>query len=567
MKKERKILHLNRTILFVVMIGYSAFLVLMLWMDFYLIRQYQNENRREAQQAMNSYIEQISEAMHRVDRQLYDVYANDENFQALRKKEDTVAEYGHAYELRQTLYNRMMAEESMNGFFIFYDNMQKSWYNISLNKIRAERSGEMKEQLKRNLELEGKMRSWSSVVVDEDVYLAMFYQKERVAVYGILSLQNIEAELQEKMGKDLEVVFIDREMVLKNKQLAENLELVKMTKNYSDSFSKMAGKHQILGYRIPNTDLWVYAVCQTGIWNIMNVQQLILLLFTVISILGVGGMYMFVKKQVAVPIRQLTEVMNKIRSGETRKVPQISTRFHEIQEVNKTLDEMIRELEKQKMLVYEEIIEKQKAQMQYLQLQLKPHFYLNGLKTLNALAMENQTGKMQELIINLSAHLRYLLQSEREFVPLYMELEFVENYIQMQKHITGRPVNCEITMEEEVKNWSVPVLAVHTFVENSIKYARLGDSRIPLEIQVTASYLSTEEGGYLDLMIQDNGQGYPEDILEEISGETVVGKRNVGINNIKRRCQILYGEKAEYNFASYHGALSELILPEREAEQ
>ena len=123
MKKERKILHLNRTILFVVMIGYSAFLVLMLWMDFYLIRQYQNENRREAQQAMNSYIEQISEAMHRVDRQLYDVYANDENFQALRKKEDTVSEYGHAYELRQTLYNRMMAEESMNGFFIFYDKI------------------------------------------------------------------------------------------------------------------------------------------------------------------------------------------------------------------------------------------------------------------------------------------------------------------------------------------------------------------------------------------------------------------------------------------------------------
>lgn len=109
------------------MIGYSAFLVLMLWMDFYLIRQYQNENRREAQQAMNSYIEQISEAMHRVDRQLYDVYANDENFQALRKKEDTVAEYGHAYELRQTLYNRMMAEESMNGFFIFSGKSQSNF--------------------------------------------------------------------------------------------------------------------------------------------------------------------------------------------------------------------------------------------------------------------------------------------------------------------------------------------------------------------------------------------------------------------------------------------------------
>lgn len=111
-------------------------------------------------------------------------------------------------------------------------------------------------------------------------------------------------------------------------------------------------------------------------------------------------MYSFVRKQVAVPLRHLTDVMNKIRNGETKTVPQIDTRFYEIQDINQTLEKMINELEKQKMLVYEEIIEKQKAQMQYLQLQLKPHFYLNGLKTLNALAMENQTEKMQELIIN-----------------------------------------------------------------------------------------------------------------------------------------------------------------------
>ena len=84
---------------------------------------------------------------------------------------------------------------------------------------------------------------------------------------------------------------------------------------------------------------------------------------------------------------------------------------------------------------------------------------------------------------------------------------------------------------------------------------------------MTASYLSTEEGGYLDLIVQDNGQGYPKEILEEISGESVVGKRTVGINNIKRRCQLLYGEKAEYNFANCEGALSELILPEKEAER
>lgn len=561
---KRKVLYLNKTILMIVMIGYSAFLVLMLLMDFYLIREYKTDNMREEQRVMNEYIENLSEGMYRIDRQLYNIYENDENFQALRKKEEKVKEYGNAYELKETLIKRMMTEESMDGFFIFYDNFEKTWYKMNSTEIRIDECNAIKEQLKNNLKQEGKMRSWFTVAVDEDIYLSLFYKKDRVALYGIISLQDIENEIQEKMGKNRNVVISDMGMILKNKELVEKLQLNEVTKKYSDSFYQTIKNYQVYGCRVPNTDLWIYSVYKMNLWNIMNIQQLLLLIITLISMCAVVYMYSFVRKQVAVPLRHLTDVMNKIRNGETKTVPQIDTRFYEIQDINQTLEKMINELEKQKMLVYEEIIEKQKAQMQYLQLQLKPHFYLNGLKTLNALAMENQTEKMQELIINLSTHLRYLLQSEREVVPLYMEVEFVDNYVKMQKHITGRPVHCEITMDERVKNWKVPVLIIHTFVENSIKYARLGDSRIPLEIQVTASYLATENGGYLDIIIQDNGQGYPEEILQEINGETVVGKRSVGINNIKRRCDFLYGEKAEYSFVSYEGALSELILPEKE---
>ena len=179
-----------------------------------------------------------------------------------------------------------------------------------------------------------------------------------------------------------------------------------------------------------------------------------------------------------------------------------------------------------------------------------------------ALAQEKQTDRIQELILNLSKHLRYLLQAEQETVLLHKELEFVQNYVELQKHITGRPVFCTITSEERVRDWKVPMLAVQTFVENSIKYARLGGGSIPLEIQITAECLETEEGNYLDLIIRDNGHGYPEDILEEINGDPKVGIRSVGINNIKRRCQFLYGEKAEYRFENEDGAVSELVLPE-----
>lgn len=564
--REHKTLSLNKTILLIVMIGYSAFLVLMLIMDWYLIREYQDENRRVEQEALTSYVEKTSESMKTIDRQFYDIYANDENFHALQKKEDAVTEFGHAYELKETLNKRMLVEESMSGFFIFYANRQKSWYGVNNEEVDLDRSGELNQILLQRLENAGKMRSWSSVTVGGDTNLAILYERDRAAMYGVHSMKNVESELQESMGKPVQVILTENGMVYKNQGLAEKLDLAGSIGESSDSFQKTMGKYQVLGHRIPNMDLWVCAVYPINIWNIMTFQQLLLLVLTGISVCAVVILYSFLRKELVRPLHQLTKNMNTIRKGESREVPAIDARFYEIQEVNGTLDGMVRELERQKLLVYEEIIEKQKAQMQYLQLQLKPHFYLNGLKTLNALTLENQTGKMQELILNLSTHLRYLLQAERELVPLYMELEFVENYVHMQKHITGRPVSCEVMKDPEVENWLVPVLSVQTFVENSVKYARLGGSSIPLEIRITAGYLATEEENFLDLIVQDNGQGYPEAILEEINGDAETGSRSVGINNIKRRCQILYGDKAEYSFDNCEGAFSELIIPERKRE-
>ena len=125
-------------------------------------------------------------------------------------------------------------------------------------------------------------------------------------------------------------------------------------------------------------------------------------------------------------------------------------------------------------------------------------------------------------------------------------------------------MHLDIEMEPEAAVWRVPVLSVQTFVENSIKHAKLGSLNSVLLIKVKADLLTTEEGNYLDLVVRDNGQGYPEDVLNEINGAPKAGNKNVGINNLKRRCQILYGRKAEFTFLSRDGAVSECIIPERE---
>lgn len=354
---------------------------------------------------------------------------------------------------------------------------------------------------------------------------------------------------------------------LNNEELSDALDLQSITRDYTDVYSGRIKNSYVYGQRLRNTNLWVFMSVNYNIWSVMNLPQMLLLLAAIASIFCVVGLILFMKKELVYPLRQLTDTMNHIRQGGEYVIPTRNFRFHELQEVNDTFGIMISEIEKQKMRTYEEIIEKQKATMQYLQLQLKPHFYLNGLKTLNALAMENKTDKMQELILSLSAHMRYLLQSERETIPLHLELDFVENYVNLQKHVTGRLVECHIHMDNDVRAWIVPVLCAQTFVENSIKYARLGSINALLCIDITADLLLTEDGRFLDLTVADNGQGYPENILDEINGDPLKGSLSVGINNIKRRCRMLYGDGAEYNFYNNEGAVSELILPEVEMNE
>lgn len=563
---KKKTLYLNRTLLLIVMVGYSAFLVLMLLMDWYLIRNYQMENEKAEQRVVTSYISKIQDSMDKIDRQLSDIYADDGNFQNLQKNQKEVEEYGSAYELKESLRKRMLVDENLSGFYIFYNGKQKVWYQTNTDKISAQNSRIIKDILQQHIANNENERSWFSITIEEDNYLTIDYEKENAAIFGIYSMQNVDTVIHESMGKDVQIILEEFGAIKKNEELGKKLNLESYIKESSDEFHEIIQNYRVYGHRIPNMEMWMCVVYPIRFWDMMNVQQLLLLLLTGVSVIAVVVMYFFMRKQVVQPLHQLTDNMNAIRRGEDERISPIVCRFYEIQEADETLGEMVEELKKQKLLVYEEIIEKQKAQMQYLQLQLKPHFYLNGLKTLNALAMENQTGKMQDLILNLSKHLRYLLQAERELVPLYMELDFVENYVAMQKHVSGRPVSCEINKDGDVDNWMVPILAVQTFVENSVKYARLGGSSMPLLIQITASCLQTEEGNFLDLIVQDNGYGYPEEILEEINGDASSGNRCVGINNIKRRCKILYGERAEYSFANCDGALSELIIPERSWE-
>ena len=295
----------------------------------------------------------------------------------------------------------------------------------------------------------------------------------------------------------------------------------------------------------------------------MSPWQMVLLVITMLSVVGLIFLRRRLEEYMIVPLRRLVQTMERIRDGHWEAKLE-STDYVEIQRVNDALAAMVEEIQKQKILSYEHMLEKQQTQMRFLQLQLKPHFYLNGLKTLNAMVMEEDWRATQDVIISLSEHMRYLLQSERELVSLAAEVDFVKNYTQLQAKMTGRQFEIFWNIRKPSRDWQVPVLCIQTFLENSFKYAKMGSAQKELQLRIAIRELETEDGAYLDISVRDNGRGYPEEILDSINDDPEREGAGVGIKNLQRRCQLLYDGEAQYNFYNDNGAVSELSLPWKE---
>ena len=165
-----------------------------------------------------------------------------------------------------------------------------------------------------------------------------------------------------------------------------------------------------------------------------------------------------------------------------------------------SFNQMMDHVKQMKIAAYEKELQYRYAQLQYLQLQISPHFFLNILKSLYGMAQGRNYEKIQTAILMISDHVRYIFHDNQDMVPLQTELHHVENYIQMQRYITSQSIAFHMEVEPGLEEAQVPALCLQTFVENSCKYATVPGRG--LEISLEVRQLPSEEGGRLDAVIE-----------------------------------------------------------------
>src|SRR5579864_4393148 len=196
------------------------------------------------------------------------------------------------------------------------------------------------------------------------------------------------------------------------------------------------------------------------------------------------------------------------------------------------------------------------ARMEALQNQINPHFLFNTLNSVSSL-VRFDPDTARDLIIKLATILRRLLGSGDAFVPLREELEFIDNYLDIEVVRFGRD-KLQVVKELEAASLDamVPSMLLQPLVENSIKHglaSKIEGGSIFLRSRLTDSQLIIE--------VEDDGVGMgAANFLEKPTG---LGGTGIGMANVAERLKVLYGETARMTIDSHEGkgTLIRLRLP------
>lgn len=288
-------------------------------------------------------------------------------------------------------------------------------------------------------------------------------------------------------------------------------------------------------------------------------QMLLLMLGMVILLLSVST----VQKNLLDPIRNLAGTLSKYNKDTTSYGAVNGAIISTLDDTYHVLSQLGEELETLSVRLYEAELEKRQLNINFRNLQIRPHFLVNNLTTIHDMAQLGQTDKIMNLTVVLSNYYRYVLRDCMDMVPLWQELRHMDGIIRINQEWNGNSVHVEYSVAEDVRNVFIPVLLVSTFLENSLKHAT--NSEGGLNITVFGARRQEGEKPFLFLRLRDDGGGYPQELLDCLqSGGLIpeVDGKHIGINNAIQRIRLIYGDAAKITLSNHSGgAQVEIWIP------
>lgn len=170
------------------------------------------------------------------------------------------------------------------------------------------------------------------------------------------------------------------------------------------------------------------------------------------------------------------------------------------------------------------------SELAFLKNQISPHFFFNSLNNIYAL-IAIDADKAQKAVEKLSVLMRYLIyDSDIDAVELQREFDFTRNYIELMQHRLSSKIKLEVKIDNNLPSVKIPPLLFIPFVENAFKHG-----------------ISYRENSFISISLKTDQDKVVFECRNSIptTHETKNEKGGVGINNVKKRLDLIYGNSAK----------------------
>ena len=178
---------------------------------------------------------------------------------------------------------------------------------------------------------------------------------------------------------------------------------------------------------------------------------------------------------------------------------------------------------------------KSESELEALKHQLNPHFFFNTLNNIYSLISISQS-RAQQAVHDLSKLFRYALhEGNKDFVSLESEIQFIRNYVNLMALRLSKSVDLRIELPGDVYNlWIAPMLFI-SLIENAFKHG-----------------VTNGEASFIDINIKSYSNRVECMVCNSVSLNPVKEIGGIGLDNLRKRLELLYPNKYIFTNILYH---------------
>ena len=557
-------------IIFVVFSIVFVLLLILLFSNIYAINVVRKQAAGANQKMLKMYMNRVDDVFKNVENYWVGLQLS-ENMATIEYTDNEVNYYTAQARMKRDMENVLPTYGFIDNLFVYF-----SGKDTFIDAVKFDISGREQKYIRKMIKaavedettLLNNKGKWFGMEVNGDYYLVRILRVNNIYMGGCAKVDKLVQKFRSDGFGEMEyITFCDNSGKEYGNSLMEFKSLLLNDQNKPYNIVGEGKKFLLLSANSKCGNYSMVALIRDNniLEGLASIQHFIRLLY-LFQVVFLMVFILAMRNWIIKPMDLLIRAMKSLGSGNLEVRLKSNKVCDEYIILNNTFDTMSEQIKSLKIDIYEEKEQRQKAELQYLKLQVNPHFYINCLNVIHNLSLMEKNNLVQEMTTYLGNHLRYTMEGN-SLDCLYKEINYVKNYLRIQELRFLNSIVCSFDIDNSTLDVMVPPLIIQTFIENTVKYQVVAGEITEIFIKVNSCIF--KDTPFISIEVWDSGEGYPDHILDYLKNKKRIFDEkgeHFGIYNVRQRLNLIYQDMAIINFANHEltgGAYVKILIPQK----